>query len=100
MASCPPSSSDPTAAPPLALPLAREELDRGAVARLDPGHLAASWAREGTEVLWLQGGRAPVADGRLVFTAPSGPVPAEAAPRLLARRDAQRPHPRLRLRRV
>ena len=36
MASCPPSSSDPTAAPPLALPLAREELDRGAVARLDP----------------------------------------------------------------
>ncbi|RUQ36913.1 NAD(+) diphosphatase, partial [Micrococcus sp. HSID17227] len=56
MASCPPSSSDPTAAPPLALPLAREELDRGAVARLDPGHLAASWAREGTEVLWLQGG--------------------------------------------
>ena len=79
MASCPPSSSDPTAAPPLALPLAREELDRGAVARLDPGHLAASWAREGTEVLWLQGGRAPVADGRLVFTAPSGPVPAEAA---------------------
>ena len=79
MASCPPSSSDPTAAPPLALPLAREELDRGAVARLDPGHLAAVWAREGTEVLWLQGGRAPVADGRLVFTAPSGPVPAEAA---------------------
>lgn len=71
----------PAAVPaaPLALPLAREEVDRGAVARLDPGHLAAAWEREGTEVLWLQGGRAPVADGRLRFTTPSGPVPPQAA---------------------
>lgn len=73
------AAATPEMPPPLALPLAREELDRGAVARLDPGHLAAAWEREGTEVLWLQGGRAPVADGRIILTVPSGPVPVEAA---------------------
>ncbi|WGH83952.1 NAD(+) diphosphatase [Auritidibacter ignavus] len=65
--------------PPLgALPLAREDLDRGCLQREDPAWLPTLWSAPETKVLRLHARQVPVYRGALVFDHPQGPLPEEA----------------------
>ena len=60
------------------LPLARDDVDRGTSLRDDAQWLATLWERPNTRTLWLHGRSAPMYNGELVLTTPTGDLPEDA----------------------
>lgn len=60
------------------LPLARDDVDRGTSLRDDAHWLGTLWNRSNTRILWLHGRSAPMYNGELVLTAPTGDLPEDA----------------------